>query len=226
MAIAFVQGTGVQSAGSVAYVEKAFASEVVSGNFVVVASSSYLIKTLTVTRSAGAATVGTVTADKRKDQGDSVGIDSCAITGAGTLTMRTTSGSSAYLVIAISEFSGVNNAAAVDDSNSSGSGSGGTDVHTGTIGTTAGDVLVGTCAYQADATTITEDATWTVIFEDETADSQDISMIYKLATSGDPGWTLGGKRTWASCGVSYKVAEAGGLSITATETLAFAESLD
>jgi len=204
--VAFIQGTGIQSVGSVASVSKAFASDVTSGNCLVVGciasgtvdwTAAMVTDTLTntytqairinttandaemqIARVLSSASGGpcTVTIDMTASDVQSIGIAECSLT------------------------SGAANATATGQNT-------GTAVVTGNIVTTGGvDVIIFALAsHDGATTTMAEGGTYTPIFKDTDGTDMPISWMYKEVVSGTytADWTYGASRTWDCCAAAF-----------------------
>jgi hypothetical protein len=154
-------GTGTSGIGNVinssGAVTRAFQSPVTSGNRIIVTGAMYTSSAVdfvagNCTKSAGTATIGTVTLDKYYNHATSgyigVGIWSAPVTGSGTLTMQVNNASSQGTIIGLSEFIGL--ASGVDGTGSTAGGtSSGTEV-SGTFNTSAAGVVIASVSQDAN----------------------------------------------------------------------------
>ncbi len=235
MAIAFVQGTGIQGSGWLVTIAKAFASNVTAGNT--------LIAMAVGTANAGSFTAGgctdtltnTYAMDITRNPASGYGYLAIWSTnttgGANTITINPEP-SDEVMSLVIAEFSGVLAASPLDVSAGAGT-TWGTDVHTGNLVCTEADLVCAVMTNIYSTQTLTVDAGYTLIFEAETYTTNTaipISGMYKILTGSgtdNPGWTVGSNVDWLCIGAAYKPAAGGGLSIpTITETLSFTEALD
>lgn len=210
MSVAFVQGTGVQSVGSVASVSKAFASNVGSGNLIWVGAVSSADTLGTTVMSDGlsnsytrAVQVNGVSAGR----GESASYYAKNITG-GACTVTLTPTSSDFVSIAIAEFSGCDTTSPLDGT--PGTQNSGTNAPTTSTWTsTANGVIVGVTEQNESSTTITEADT--LIYENENVtNAMPLNAEYRLDNSPGAGkscsWTYGASRSSTSNGMSFKVA--------------------
>lgn len=216
---AFVQGTGVQSAGSVNSVNKAYASNVTAGNLLVAAcvSSQQTMPAGSVTDSQG----NSWALDKSQERGASEWVNIfSAVAGssaANTVTLNCTG--SDFQSLAIAEFSPAGGstwsttaATRLGPTNSSTGTSQGT-LSTGSMTAGADGVVVGGVSHGGSTITITP-SSGSQVYENESAANMPISMLYLLATSGNaynPSWTVASSTGgWTASGASYKETAGGG----------------
>lgn len=240
MAIAHVTG---QSSGNVApnttSVSEAFNNDVTAGNNLYVVGFKYspsndALAEGDLTKTAGTATLGTITLDVSVNfayNADAnhiaIGIWRIPVTGSGSLTLQLGGAvAGSYLGIAVDEFEGDWDSSSLEDTSSN------TDAASNTTPGTTGNVTsAGAALFIAGITigtgttvTITPDGAFTETFEEEAgATNQPGSMIWKIVGSGntDQGeWTLSGSGTWSEgwAGVAavYKEAAAPPPEPTAT----------
>lgn len=207
MAVAHVQGTGIQSVGSVASLAKAFTSNLTAGNLVVVGGVSYS-KVLTAT-SATDSRSHTYTRDA-SETGAATGqadVYSTPNVTAGACTVTLTPSSSSYLSIVMAEVSGAATSSHLDVA-ATGTGTS-TGPVTGNLVTTQADYIFAVMTVSG-GTSITE--TYTLVFEDEDWSDMPISGQYRIPGSSGTytmAWTLGSSLLWACAAGAYKPAAAG-----------------
>lgn len=228
MAITHVQSGGV-NADSTTSVSRAFASNVTSGNLVVVLVDRYSpsadpFTAADCTKSAGTATIGSVSMHGEIEIAYDGGSDTVAaaifsaiVTGTGSLTMQVAgSPGGSYFNFATGEFSSdvgwdASREESLNESSSTGTG---TSAASGNI-TTAGHGLMlgvlGVAKLGNDA--ITEDAAFTSIFEEPDGANHMVgSLIRRIVTSGttdDIGWTWTGGTDGHVC-IAAALREVGG----------------
>ncbi len=171
-----------------------------------------------VTKSAGTATIGTVSLDRTNGGDDGTatayayaGIWSAIVTGSGTLTMQVGGAAAgSYILIAAEAFNGSWDASRVEAVNGSLVTTNSTS-STSTGNVTSAGAAVMAAAIQLNtnaATTITPDAAFTTVYENETGTDDNGSAIYRIVGSGttDAGdWTHGTNHNGtASAIVAYK----------------------
>lgn len=208
-------------------VSRAFGANITSGNrIVVVAARGHLDSSHTAfvagdcTKSAGTATIGAITLDKTTsiyDPGNNVYIDvgiwSASVTGTGSCTMQVSSGVADYWVLGSGEYTSSLSAISVGATNSGTGTTGAAD--SGSVTPSSYDaVLVGGVGFgSAGATTITPDAAFTEIYEEENAAAHMIgSVIRRIMTSGSDSasWTAPTTDYWAAIVVAYTESGGGG----------------
>ena len=217
MAVAFVQGTGSQSSGSVASLSKAFASNVTAGNSIAVGgiSNSVLLGTGSVTDSLGNTYTRQVAVD-----GISAGrAASCGylvdnITG-GACTVTVDPTGSDFISMVIAEFSGTETTGSIDGNGTFNAGSG-TTLTTSTFtmaGGTNGNGAI-FAAMEQNGTTTTLTAAQTEIFEAEDATNMPINGQYQTNVAAGSGksatWTLGAGRSATAFAFGIKSGAAAG----------------
>lgn len=229
MSIARIAG---QAAGAVAdsatSVSKAYAGNVTSGNLLIIVGVKYSPSNDTFaagdcTKSAGTATVGTITLDKVNNYNYSgseyvtVGIWSVPVTGTGSCTMQVGGGvAGSYWIIGIEEVSGADTGASrVEGTNSNQNTSGAPD--TGTVASAGGALFVGGLGtVTSGATTHTADGAFTLIYEQEDGSAHMtgsvIDMIVTTGTTDSASWTAPSGPQWAAALAVYK--EASGAAAT------------
>lgn len=232
MTIAAVGGQNTGATGSGTSVSVAFPSNVAVGSLISVvgwryepSADAYIAGDCT--KSAGTATIGTVTLDAQLDQVDggggraTVGIWSAIVTGAGSLTMQVAGGSAGgFPCIAINEFSGNWDSTRVESTNTNGTSATNTTPAHSNNATSAGAALfIGglSLGNSGGSMTITPDAAFTQTYENEAGGtSQAGSSIYRIVTGGTTDraeWTVptSGNNGWGCAVVAYKE---GGPTIT------------
>lgn len=170
------------------------------------------------TKSAGTATLGTISLDKTNGGADGVGafgytgIWSAIVTGSGTLTMQVGGAvAGSYLLIAAEAFNGnwdgtrVEATAGTDQDTTS-------PVSTGNATSAGAALFVGAMQNNAAAaSTITHDAAFSLIYENETSTDDNGSAIYRIVSTGttDSGdWTSTALNAGMASLVVYKEAAA------------------
>lgn len=217
------------------------AGNVTSGNLVVIVASRYSPSSDTFvagdcTKTAGTSTIGTVSLDAQitLDTGGGiyalVGIWSAIVTGTGSLTMSVAGSSTDYWNVSVMEFSATTgwdasrlDGTAVTNSTAANNSSPATS---GNKSSTGGGVFVaGVGISGGSSITITEDAAYSLTFEEGNGAAHNIgSHIYQIvtgATTDNASWTISNPQDgWVAAQVVYKEV-GGGLGATvnqATET--------
>lgn len=236
-----ISAVGAQAGGtttdSASATTRAFPSNVTAGNMIVVVACKDAAGSAFVagdcTKSAGTATIGTISLDKelRIDLGGAsgdevaVGIWSCLVTGSGSCTMRVGGASGTYWVLGTMEFSSdVGFDASRLEASSSGSST--TDnvlAASSGNGTSAGKaVFVGVMVSNGSATvTITPDAAFTQVYEEQNGSlhlmGSVIRQIVAAGTTDAAEWTLteSGQRGYAAALAVYKEVGAAGDTLMA-----------
>lgn len=226
MTIAAVSGqAGGNNGNSATSVTRAFGSNVSAGSLIVVVGMKYSPSSDAFvegdcTKSAGTATLGTITLDRQVqvDTTDAdfacVAIWSAIVTGGGSLTMQVAGAvSGSYLLIATHEFTGNWDGSRAEAGNSNSTASNGVSPATSGNATSAGAALfIGGLNVNSQAgVTITPDGAFTTIYEDEAGTDDNGSAIYKIVTSGNTDqaeWTIasGTWYGWAAAVQVYKEA--------------------
>lgn len=219
----FVQGTGVQSVGSVDSLSKAYTSNVTSGNLLVAACVSSL-----VTHAAGSVTdtQGNVwTRFVLRQRGsnppaESVSLWAAVVTTGGPCTVTLDVAGSDYQTIAIAEFAPTTGmgwgipAELADGSNGDDTGDvREAPVQTGNFTTTATGVVVGVMTHgEVGTSALTPAVGWNQIFEDENAANMPINFTYKLTDMGtyNPLWNMVDVAQWTCVGAGFKEGLPGG----------------
>lgn len=200
MAVAFVQGTGTNTAGSTAAsISKAFDSNVTAGNCLVVAVMT------DSGRAQGNASGWSSSPSNSFAYGSSdqlnatshVNVSFVVSAASGATTITFTPTSSDWMAMGIAEFSGV-------DGNPFDGRSGNTNntanPTAGAISTTTAGVVLGVMGRHASGT-ITPGTGWTQIFEDENWDDTTISFIYQITSASgsyNASWTASAASWWAA----------------------------
>jgi hypothetical protein len=212
MAIAYVQGTGINASGEVSSLAKAFASNVTGGNAIAVGISmewdAEVINSVTDTRS------NTYTSQIEYSLGttDKVAIFGAVNISGGSCTVTVALANPAYLAIGIAEASGVATSSYGDGTKTATGTS--TTPATGSFSTTDTDIIFGVVGYRA-YTTVAVGSGWSLIYEYENYDNMTISFEYQIGASGsyNAQWTLGASAQWLCCAAAFKPA-GGGASLS------------
>lgn len=223
MAIARVQKKTATLEGGTS-ISVAFDSSVTAGNLIVVmctagsntSSPGGPFVAGDCTKSAGTATVGTVTIDKQLDDTvtggyQSDGIWSVPVTGSGTCTMQVanfTSGSWATLEIV--EYSGADvtssRVAATNGASGTSSAAASGNAASGMAGVFCGVLGV----YAGGTVTLTQDGAFSLLDEYEDGSTHEVSSYIERIVSSDTtdsaDWTLGSSQDWCACVAVYKQA--------------------
>lgn len=209
MAAAFVQGTGLQSSGSVASLSKAFTSNVSFGTLLIAATignngtrhgasscaddrSNAYTRDVNFTDPGVALTQGCVYSAQSGSAG------ACTVT-------LTPTGGNDFVSMGIAEFSGMFRTSPLDTT-ATGNGSS-TSPASGTLTTSQTDVIVGVMSFDGSNTAIGVGGSYNLIFEDEDTTDMPISSEYRI-TSADvtASFTLGASRAWIVSAAAYKEA--------------------
>lgn len=196
--MAFIQGTGVESAGAVASLARAYGSNVTAGNVLMVgiatfrsAGSGATISSVTDTLSNSWARCVEATFNSVGSGDDSVCIAIWAtqsIAAGGACTVTVTPNANAFMGIVIAEASNV----ARPTTGVTATGAGGTGADSGSQTGATNTLFFGIVTHD-DATTrtITPGASQTQIFEDETINGMPVNGTYRI-TSGtiNSTWTV------------------------------------
>jgi len=224
MTIAAVGGQAGGATGSGASISRAFPSNVSAGSLVVIvgwrydpASNAYLAADCSKT--AGTATIGTISLDASFNLNDldgswgQVGIWTCLVTGAGSLTLQIAGGDATGAPsIATHEFTGNWDSTRFGPSSSNSTATNDTtNANSGNATSTGAALFIGglSVANTGNTVTVTPDAAFTTIYEFEAgATSQPGSGIYQIvsgATTDRAEWTIGTPNTgWCSVVAIYK----------------------
>jgi hypothetical protein len=207
MAAAFVQGTGIQSVGSVASVGKAFTSNVTAGNSIIVGGV-----TATADMPAGSVTGGgTYTRDvilQRATNERAAKFHAHSATGGATTVTLDATGSDVQS-IEIEEVSGLDTAGTVVTASGSNASSG--NPVTGNLVTSGNCYVSGVMTNGAgSATTMTPGGTYNQVFEDEDVTDMPINGMYKIVAAGTytADWTMNAARSWVCVAAAYPEATA------------------
>lgn len=207
---------------------RALTSDVTAGSLLVVSAAwwksgdtgPYVAGNLT--KSAGTATIDTPVLHYSASPGanNNVGLWSVLVTGGGSLTLQVANGGTAYGSIAVAEYSGTWSGSRVEASNSA-TGTSAT-VDSGNATSAGAAVFVG--AFSSDApnvSTITQDAAFTLLGEDEDASSRcHLGMAGRIVATGttdSASWTLQASATYVA-GVVVFIEGAGGGGRTTKNT--------
>lgn len=157
MAIAVVQEPAGLFVNNNTVISLAFASDVTAGNLIVIGCGRYANGADTAfvagdcTKSAGTATLGTITLDKQINVATTnpvqAGVWSVPVTGTGSLTMQVAGPTGSFFILAIGEYSGVDTSATrVDGSNGSSATTATSPAVTGAVSSTADALFFATLA--------------------------------------------------------------------------------
>lgn len=218
------QATGVIG-DNVTSVSKAYPNEVTSGNLLVISAfkttsiGEHAFVAADVTKTAGTATIGTVSMDVQLTWQygyyDDVAIFSIPVTGTGTLTLTVTI-PAAYIVVGMQEYTGIDVTASRLANSSTGTNTTGAPT-TGSVASGMAAVFVGAVVTESSGlTTHTQDAAYTLIYESEDAGSHATGnicdQIVAVDTTDAASWTAPTTRAWGAVLAIYKQAAAGGPS--------------
>lgn len=231
--------SGGNNGNNTTSVSRAFGSNLAVGSLIVVKAakfspSSDAFVSGDCTQSAGTATLSAFTFDRSRNQAQGVGGGHAAVatwsaivTGAGSCTIQVAGAvSGSYLLLATAEFGGSWDSSRVETGNDNGASlaatTGATSADSGSV-TSAGAALF-ISGLQVNASTdsvITEDASFTLIYENQTGTDDNGSFCYRIVSSGTTdtcnySYTpqSGGTTTaWASDIVVYKEVAGGASSI-------------
>lgn len=215
MAISLEQYRSVL-AGGVNSQALSFTTTPTVGNLILVALSTYAgnIGTSAITDNQGNTYTRRSLAEPEGQDTDVAIFTAIASTSSGTFTVTANpDGTSADLTMVIMDFSGCD--ADPFDQQSSGTGNG-TAVSTGNATPSVdGALMVAAMTHAGTDRTITEEAGWTLIYENEGGSSNmPISVVYKVqstAAAEDADWTIGtGAVYWGAVVTSFAPAEEGG----------------
>lgn len=227
MPIARVSGQGGRvTATAVSSISRAYPSNVSTDSLVVVGVSHYNSAASALAagpyKSAGTATLGAW--QRHADllvtlNGNAIGVAiySAPVTAGGSLSLAYDHGvGDSYFVVATDELTGADLSSSRALTGVSASSMGGsTAVDSGNLVPATGGAFLGMMAYHGSAgdTTITEDAAFDLIGEDENwAVDMSGSFIVRIITSAltdSASWTLGASRPWAACAAFVKEAVSG-----------------
>ena len=230
MTINFVSGQAGGAAGNnTTSVTRAFGSNVSANSLIIIVGMKYspssdAFASGDCTKSAGTATIGTISLD-RQVQVDTtnadfaaVGIWSVIVTGGGSLTMQVGGAvADSYLLIATDEYTGNWDSTRAEAGNSNSDSADNTSPATSGNATSAGEALFigGMNVNTLAGVTITPDAAFTTIFEDEAGTDDNGSAIRRIVSTGTTDqaeWTITGGTWygWAAAVQVYKEAAATG----------------
>lgn len=239
MAIAIVGGqSGVARVASGTSITRAYGSNVSTGSLLIVVAVKYsgtgtdpwVVGDLT--QSAGTATLGSIQLDEEYElpmtgAADycSIGIYSVIVTSGGSCTFQLTAGAASYITLISGEFTGNWDSSRVEDTSQNGSATDSSGVMSSGDCTSAGAALFigGLNGYTLDARTLTEDAAYSLIAEEEDGNTyEEGSGIYQIVATGttdNAEWTPGGVMLgYVAAQVVYK--ESGGVTGTIVVTTA------
>lgn len=164
-----------------------------------------------------------------------VGIWSARVTGTGSLTMTATTAAGNYAGLAIAEFSatsGWDSSRLEGTPATASTTSDNTNADTGNSSTAAGGVFCSVLATSNNggAVTITQDAAFNLIFEEQDEDTHGVgSTMYQIAGGAltDSGsWTISNNLGWACANAVYKeITPSGGAAYNAVPLLHYYRSL-
>lgn len=202
-----VQNGGGASVESQPSATKAFPSNVVSGNKLVIGVMAYsqAINATGVTDTQGNTYTKIAEAVSISPGGGSVAffMATAGSSGANTVTYTGTGGNN-YFVMGILELS----SGALFDAASAGDSGTSTTPDTGAITTTSTDIIFGMICQATTTMTITEPSGYTLIYEQEDGDTfMAGSLAYKVSVASgsiNPSWTLGSSAGWAGFGIGLK----------------------
>lgn len=227
-------GTSVQAGGSftdsAANMDQATGSNVTSGNLLVIpvaklnvtgSSDPFLLADLSKT--AGTATIGTITLDVSRNYNYTgtnyiaVGIYSVPITGTGSCTMRCALGTDQYGSIGYQELSGVDVTASrcEDFASAEGANSGVAAPDSGNADSAGGAVFIGALGdVLTGSGDHVEDGAFSLIYEQNSTDHMPASFIRRIVATGTTdaaSWTAPvNDNPWVAAVAVYKDAAAGG----------------
>lgn len=228
MTIAAVSGQSGGATGTGASISRAFGSNVSVGSLLTIIGWRYEPATEAYvagdcTKSAGTATIDTPTLDASLNLSDGdgnwmqVGIWSCLVTGAGSLTMQVAGGTGTGAPsIATHEFTGSWDSGRVDGTPSTNSTTTNdtTNAHSGDTTSTGAALFIGGLVVSQLSTTIsvTPDGAFTQIYEYEAGGTSEVgSAIYRIVGTGTTDraeWTIAtGSTGWCAGVVAYKEAD-------------------
>lgn len=214
----FVQGTGGY-ADSATSVSQAFTGNVTAGNVLMIAASKYspsndAFSAGDCTKSSGTATLGTITLDVSQNVNASGsdymvnGLWTAVVTGSGSCTMQVGGGvAGSYWIIGVLEFSSADTGASRLEASNSGTATSNA-VSSGNGTSAAGAIFVGVHGiYTGSSVTITPDAAFTALYEQE-SNAHNIGAIeYRIVTTGTTDaatWSLDAGYQWMAALGVYK----------------------
>lgn len=181
------------------------------------AAAPHTIASTDLVKSAGTATIGTVTLDETAQilfagtYPATVSQFSALVTGAGSLTLQFTAPASSSIWIGVDEYTGSFGSDRVEDTAPATGTS--AAAASGDVTSSAGGVIVGgTCFYSGAAVDPTQDGAFTLLAE-RSADAANLgaSAIRRLLATGatdSADWSLSASATWAATAVVYREAAA------------------
>ena len=223
MAIAAVSGQAGGNSADATSVTRAFTTDVSTGSLIVIVgaqqgTTSGELASGACTKSAGTATLGTISQDV------SIAIDvggtaqakaaiwSAIVTAGGSLTMQVSQATANQRThIATDEYTGDWDSSRLEDTAEAATATNNTNAASGDA-TSAGAALFigGLATLDAGVVTISPDASYTEIYENEaTGASSAIRRIVASGTTDNAQWTLGNNVGWSAVQVVYKEAAAG-----------------
>jgi hypothetical protein len=144
------------------------------------------------------------------DTYDRVTIAHCYPSSAAAITVTATTAAGSYKCMGAAEFSGVASGLTAGASGYNSSHGNSNSATSGAVSPSGNCLYIGGLVVN-NAATITQDANWTLIHEDESWTASTISWIYRL-TSGSQNatWALGSTIGWAAAQSAYVEASGGG----------------
>lgn len=223
MAISRVQFGGTQAADT-SSISIATGSNVTAGNLLVVYGMKYspsdtdILVIGDLTKTAGTATLGTITLDvdhfyDHGTDGVMAAVYSVPITGSGSLTLQITSDSGSYLAIAYEEVSGADTSGTRLEATNEATGNS-VSPDSGNCTAAGGAIFCGCAAtYAIAGHTWTQDGAFTQIYEQETIDHVTAAAASRIVTTGttdSASWTISTGYNWVAVCAVYKEASGGG----------------
>lgn len=203
--MAFIQGTGVESAGSVASVSKAFASNITASNHILVGGVASVSGHM-VAGACSDSRTQTYTRDVTKNNGSvstDISLYHSFTSAAGALTVTLTPSASDFVSIGIAEWSGTTPTVGVTGNGTAN----GTTPATGSFTTTGNNsIIVALFAHNGGTITLTKGATYTLIFSDSNSANMPFLWEYKIVAAGatTADGSLGSSVNWVIASVEYK----------------------
>lgn len=229
MAVVAVQEPTGLSVDNATSASKAFSGNVTAGNLVIVqcwrynggANTAFLAANCTKT--AGTATIGTITLDKQSNVGGSnpcqSGIWSVPITGTGSLTMAVAGAAGSFFGLTVGEYSGLDvSGTRVENTNASTATSATTPGVTGNAASANGGLLCACIAVDTSNATsaMVVGNSFTKLFQATDGSTHQVGesdrRILSSGVTTQGTWTIVtlGLLGWAACIVAYKIAGGGG----------------
>lgn len=218
MAIAHVQSRG-NYADNATSISLAFTGNVTAGNLLIIMADKYspsndAFAAADCTKSAGTATIGTITLDVSQNVNASGsdymanGIWSVPVTGSGSCTIQVAGGvAGSYWIIGIVEVSGADTGASRLEDSSTGTANS-SAVSSGDGTSAGGAIFVGIHGvYTGSTRTITPDAAFSAIYEQEDVAHNIGAAEYRIVTTGttdSASWSLDSGHLWMAAVVVYK----------------------